>query len=87
MLKAIFGPNNLFSQNYFSVGCEKTPESLKIYKECEVNITKVVKFIWKFGIVFIVVILAISLSFPLGYALFEYPPPPLWLLPIPSKYV
>lgn len=76
-----------FFLNSFSKGCEKTPESLKIYEECEVNNAKIVKFIWKFGIVFIIVLLAIALSFPLGYALFEYPPPPLWLLPIPSKYV
>lgn len=68
-------------------GCESTPESLKIYEKCEENNAKLVKIIWKFGIICIAVMLIVPLSFPLGYTLFEYPPPKLWLLPIPSKYV
>lgn len=60
-------------------------ESKAIYRECEEKSARLVKIVWKSGIVFLVVVFSVSMSFPIGYALFGYPPPHLWLLPIPSK--
>lgn len=75
----------LFFHNFQSIGCENGSESLTIYRKCEEKHTNLVKIVWKMGVVFLVVVFSVSMSFPIGYALFSYPPPKLWLLPIPSK--
>lgn len=67
------------------LGCESGPDSYDIYAHCEANHGKLVRIVWKIGFMFLIVIFGASMSFPVCYAIFGYPPPNSWYLPIPSK--
>lgn len=66
-------------------GCEHTPESLKIYEECEEKNAKLVRLIWRSGIIFGTGALSLPILFPVANILFGYPPTSMWQLPVPAK--
>lgn len=76
-------PFHIHTKN--KIGCDTGAESYDIYEHCEARHARLVRAVWKCGFIFLIIIFGASMSFPIGYALFGYPPPNLWYLPIPSK--
>lgn len=72
-----------FSLSHSIIGCADCQQSQQIYKQIERKHATVTALLWKYGLI-VPVTIAFSASalFPISHAIFGYPPPTLWILPM-----
>lgn len=70
------------SNIFILAGSADSGQSRNIYGYVEGSYVLVGRFVIKIAFTIFCVLSLVSILFPISYALFEYPPPELWTLPI-----
>lgn len=67
--------------------CEKSIGSFRLYQRMQAINVKIVDFLVKVALLVIVSLYTAAATFPISYAVFDYPPPELWTLALDTQLV
>lgn len=69
------------------LGCQDSKHSFDIYSSVESKHASITAFMRAAAIAIVVVVFLLSAMFPISHAVFDYPPPQLWKLPVETQLV